>query len=157
MASSVDLGDDASGTVERGLGSGPFRLGEPGVAQENDLGVVGVVGPELPVPGVMGGLRAAGRVTHPHQGLVGVRGAGEFQAQRLARIGEPAVVSDAEVQGLRLCLEDALDTPVVDDSDRPGVVPVQCLVDGLGTPNKKTLPPSGCRYLTECLPSYEKW
>ncbi|GAA3080744.1 hypothetical protein GCM10020000_78270 [Streptomyces olivoverticillatus] len=34
MADSVDIGDDASGTVERGLGSGPFRLGESGVARK---------------------------------------------------------------------------------------------------------------------------
>jgi hypothetical protein len=29
--------------------------------------------------------------------------------------------------------------------------------ESLRTPNKKTLPPSECRYLTECLPSCEKW
>jgi hypothetical protein len=45
--------------------------------------------------------------------LVGVRGAGERQAQGLAGIGEPAVVPDADVQGLRFGLEDALDTAVV--------------------------------------------
>ncbi|MFJ9613461.1 hypothetical protein [Streptomyces noursei] len=131
MTGSVDIGDDASGTVERGLGSGPFRLGESGVAEEDGLGVVGVVGPDLPVLGMVGGLRAAGRVAQPHQRLVGVRGAGEFQAQGLARIREPAVVTDAEVQGLRLRLEDTLDAPVVNDGDRPGVVPLQDLVDGL--------------------------
>jgi hypothetical protein len=87
-------------------------------------------GPDLPVLGVVGGLRAAGRVAHPQQRLGGVRGAGDFQAQSLARIGEPAVVADTEVQGLRLRLEDALDAPVVDDGDRPGVVPLQGLVDG---------------------------
>ncbi|RCG15398.1 hypothetical protein DQ392_24820 [Streptomyces reniochalinae] len=74
---------------------------------------------------------AAGRVTHPHEGFVGVRGAGEFQAQSLARIKEPAGVADTEAQGLRLRFKDTLDAPVVDDGDRPGVVPLQGLVDGL--------------------------
>lgn len=125
VSGSVDLGDDASGAFESVLRSRPFGLGESGVAQEDGLGVVGVVGPDLPVLGVMGGLWAAGRITHPDERFVGIRGAGELQAQCLARVGEPAVVANAEVQGLRLCLEDALDAPVVDDGDRPGVVPLK--------------------------------
>lgn len=105
-------------------------------------------GPDLPVLGVVGGLWAAGRVVHPQQRLGGVRGAGGFQAQRLARIGEPAVVADTEVQGLRHRLEDALDAPVVDDGDRPGVVPLQGLVDGLEGADELAgaMAAGGCRW-----------
>ena len=61
--------------------------------------MLGVFGPDRPVAGVVGGLRAARRVAHPDQGPVGGRGAGELQAERLAGVGEPAVVATPEVQG----------------------------------------------------------
>ena len=64
------------------------------------LAWLGVLGPDGPVAGVVGGVRAAGRVAHPGQWPVGVRGAGEFQAERAGRVGEPAVVRGAEVQRL---------------------------------------------------------
>ena len=58
-----------------------------------------VIGPDVAVAGVVGGLRAAGGVTQPGQRLVRVRGSGEPQAQRFGRVGEPAVVRGREVQG----------------------------------------------------------
>ncbi|MFG3025618.1 hypothetical protein ACGFZQ_45245 [Streptomyces sp. NPDC048254] len=60
LCDAVDLGDDEDGAVERRLGSGPFGLGESGVAEDDGLGVSGVTGQDLPVVGVVGGLRASG-------------------------------------------------------------------------------------------------
>jgi hypothetical protein len=58
---------------------------------EESGGASGVIGPDFAVAGVVGGLRAAGRITQPGQRLVRVRGPGQPQAQRLGRIGEPAL------------------------------------------------------------------
>jgi hypothetical protein len=95
----VDLGHDAGGPVEHGLGACPFRFGQSGVPQGHGFGVLGVCGPCRPVLGVVGGLRAARRVAHADQGLVGFRCAGELEAEGLAGIGEPAVVGHPDVQG----------------------------------------------------------
>jgi hypothetical protein len=68
-------------------------LGAAGGAEgaEEFGGARGVVGPDVAVAGVMGGLRAAGGVAQPGQWLVRVRGSGQPQAQRLGRLGEPAL------------------------------------------------------------------
>ena len=55
--------------------------------------------PDGPMNVVMGCLWASCRVTHPDQRTVRGRGAGELQTQRSARVGEPAVVRGAQVQG----------------------------------------------------------
>src|SRR2546430_9048022 len=89
-----------------------------------------MVYPDLPVAGMVGGLRAARRVAHSHQGLIGVGGAGDLEAECLGGIGEPAVVTDADVQRAGLGLQDTFDPSVVDDGDRPGVVAVQGVVHG---------------------------
>ncbi|MFD9220722.1 hypothetical protein ACFWDI_12085 [Streptomyces sp. NPDC060064] len=65
-----------------------------------ERGAVGVLGPDRPVAGVMGGLRATGGVTHPDQGTVGCRGAGQLEAECPGRVGEPAVVRGPEVKDL---------------------------------------------------------
>jgi hypothetical protein len=88
----VDFGEDVFCFVERGLGAGAFGFGQPRVAEEHSFGVLCVFGPDLTVPGVVGGLGATRRVTHPDERFAGLECAGEFQAQGLAGVGEPAVV-----------------------------------------------------------------
>ena len=78
---------------------------------EERLGLVGVLGPDRPVAGVVGGLRAAGRITHPGERLAGVGGSGEFQAQGPGGIGEPAVVRGAQVEGAGAFGEQVEDCP----------------------------------------------
>ena len=99
LGGGVDVGDDPQGAVVVGLQPGAF--GGAGVAEaaEEGLGPFGVLGPDGPVVLVVGGLRAARRVTHAGQWPVGGRGAGEFEAERPGGIGEPAVVRGAQVQG----------------------------------------------------------
>src|SRR5664279_6258799 len=92
--SGVDLGEDALCPVERRPRACLFWFGQVRVAEEHAVDVLGVLGPDRAVLGVVGGLRAAGRVTHPDQRLVGIGGVGEFEAERLAGVGEPAVVPD---------------------------------------------------------------
>src|SRR2546430_4468141 len=102
--------------------SGCDSLGLP----RNTLWVLAaMVYPDLPVAGMVGGLRAARRVAHSHQGLIGVGGAGDLEAECLGGIGEPAVVTDADVQRAGLGLQDTFDPSVVDDGDRPGDVAAQ--------------------------------
>ena len=127
----VDLRNDGGGPIEHGLSTGPFGFGQPGVVEEGDLCGGGMVGSGSAVLGVMGGLGAAGRVAHPDHRLGRVGGAGQLEAQGFPRVGEPAVVGDADVEGLGLGSQEALDSPVVDDGDRPGVVVGQGPVDGL--------------------------
>src|SRR5665811_1164314 len=58
----VDLRDDASCAVERGLGTCAFGFGKRRVAEEEGPGGLGVVGPDLSVLGMVGCLGAARRV-----------------------------------------------------------------------------------------------
>src|SRR2546430_17566763 len=66
--------------------SGCDSLGLP----RNTLWVLAaMVYPDLPVAGLVGGLRAARRVAHSHQGLIGVGGAGDLEAEGLGGVGGP--------------------------------------------------------------------
>src|SRR5207344_2857947 len=76
------------------------------------LRVLGVLGPDGPVAGVVGGLRAAGRVAHSDKGLIAGLVAGEPEAKCPGRVGEPAVVRGAEVQHAGALGEEAADLPV---------------------------------------------
>ena len=96
----VDGVQDGQGAVVVGLQAGSFGLACGAEAAQEGLGLCGVLGPDRPVAGVVGGLRAARGVTHAGQGPVGVRGAGELQTERPGRVGEPAVVGRAQVQCL---------------------------------------------------------
>ncbi|MCX4906463.1 hypothetical protein [Streptomyces sp. NBC_00878] len=80
--------------------SGAFGLAGGAELAEEGVGAFGVLGPDEAVAGVMGGLRAAGGVTHPDERAVGGGGAGEFEAERAGRVGEPAVVRGTEMEGL---------------------------------------------------------
>jgi hypothetical protein len=94
------------------LQAGPVgAAGDAEIAEER-LGLFGVFGPDGPVVLVVGGLRAARRVTYPRQGPVGVWGAGEFEAERAGRVAEPAVVRGSQVQGAGAFGEQVEDFPV---------------------------------------------
>ena len=56
----VDLGDDAGGAVVFGLRDVSFRFPGRTEVTEERLGAFGMLGPDGPVAGVVGGLRAAG-------------------------------------------------------------------------------------------------
>ena len=56
--------------------------------------------PDGTVHGVVGRLWTASAVAQPGQRSVCVRGAREFETQRLERIGEPAVVGRGDVEGV---------------------------------------------------------
>src|SRR5271166_1249327 len=104
-------GDDLAGTVVLGGQALLLARGNAGVA-EKDLGRRGAAGPGLAVLGVEGGLRAAGCVAHSCQRLVGGWRAGELEAERFGRIGEPAVVRRLDVQGGGALFQQQLDVPV---------------------------------------------
>jgi hypothetical protein len=84
-------GDDPAGTVVLGGQALLLADGNAGVAEEN-LGRLGAAGPDIAVLRVEGGLRAAGCVAHSGQRLVGGGRAGEFEAERLGRVGEPVAL-----------------------------------------------------------------
>jgi hypothetical protein len=67
------------------------------------------------VAGVVGGLRAARGVAHSGQRLVGGGGAGQPEAQRAGRVGEPAVVRGPEVQHVGASAEQVEDVLVAGD------------------------------------------
>src|ERR1035437_5235586 len=77
----ADPGEDRGSAVVLGLQSLPFSF--PGRAKlaEERLGVLCVLGPDGPVAGMMGGLRAAGRVAHSDEGLFAGRGGGGGAAE----------------------------------------------------------------------------
>ena len=119
----VDGVQDALGAVEFGLEAGP--LGCPGPAERADErgGAGDGVRPDGPVAGMVGGLRAAGRVAHSGQRLAGGGGSGHLQAERPGRVGEPAVVRRGEVQYLGALAEQVQDVLVAGDDAGGG-----CLV-----------------------------
>ena len=126
----VDPGQDAGGPVVLGLQAGLFGLPGPAELAEERLGLLGVLGPDGPVAGVVGGLRAAGGVTHADEGLVGGRVAGEPEAEGPGRVGEPAVVRGAEVQDAGALGEQAEDLPVAAlDLRRGGLGGIELGVD----------------------------
>ncbi|MEU9563348.1 hypothetical protein AB0D16_15125 [Streptomyces sp. NPDC048161] len=95
----VDAGDDAFGAL--GLDDQPGSLGllaASGLADEGPAGDCRAR-PYLTVAGVMGDLRAAGRVAHPGRRPVSFGAAGEGEAQGLARVEEAAVIRQPQVQG----------------------------------------------------------
>lgn len=89
---------DALGAFEFAAQAAAFGGVGPAEAAEERGGLGDGVGPDGAVAGVVGCLRATGRVTQAGEGFVRGRGAGEFQAERAGRVDEPAVVRDAEVQ-----------------------------------------------------------
>src|SRR5664279_1652310 len=60
----VDGFQDACCPVVVGLQAGPFGFAGDAEAAEEGLTLPCVFGPDWPVAGVVGGLRAAGRITH---------------------------------------------------------------------------------------------
>lgn len=91
---------DVLGAVEVGLQTCPLGLAGGAEGAEEGRGLLGVLGPDRTVAGVVGSLRAAGRVAHPRQRLGRGRGAGQLEAQRSGGVAEPAVVGDPKVQGV---------------------------------------------------------
>jgi hypothetical protein len=65
-----------------GLQSCSLGLAGRAETAEEGLGLLGVLDPDGPVAGVVGGLRAAGGVTHSDEGLVRGGGSGELEAER---------------------------------------------------------------------------
>jgi hypothetical protein len=141
----VDGINDALGAVEFGLEAG--SLGGPGAAERADEGGGAGDGvcPDGPVAGVMGGLRAACRVAHSSQGLVGGGGSGHLQAERAGGVGEPAVVRRGEVQYPGALAEQVEDVLVAGDDARGGrVVSGQVCVDVAKNPVSSRAPgPAG--------------
>ena len=90
-AGCVDGVQDAHCPVMVGLQSCPLGLAGRAEVAEEGLGLLGVLGPDGPVAGVVGGLVAAGGVAHSDEGLVGGGGPGEPEAERPGRVGEPAL------------------------------------------------------------------
>jgi len=95
----IDLLQDAQAAGVFVLQAGFLSAAGGAERAEEGGGAGGVICPDVAVAGVVGSLRAAGGIAQPGQRLVRVRGSGQPQAQRLGRIGEPAVVRGREVQG----------------------------------------------------------
>jgi len=76
----VDLGEHALRAVVVGLQAGFLGLASGAEAVEERLGGRGGIGLGGLVAGMMGRLRAAGRVAHPSQGPARGGSAGEFEA-----------------------------------------------------------------------------
>jgi hypothetical protein len=76
-------------------------------------------------------LRASRRVAHSGGRGLGGLGAGEFEAQRLGRVGEPAVVRDAQVEHSSALGEQVVHLLVaVQDGGRGGGLGLELAVDG---------------------------
>src|SRR5579859_6402274 len=75
-AGCVDGVQDAHCPVVVGLQSCSLGLAGRAEGAEEGLGLLGVLGPDGPVAGVVGGLRAAGGVAHADEGLIGGGGSG---------------------------------------------------------------------------------
>ncbi len=99
-SSGVDLGDYAGCPVVVGMEAGALGFAGGADLAEEGLGALGVLGPDRPVAGMVGGLRASCRVAYSDQRLIRVGGAGQLEAEGAGRVGELAVVRRAEVEHL---------------------------------------------------------
>ena len=83
---------DAPGAVVVGLQPCLLCLAGRAEIAEEGLRLAAVLGPDGPVAGVVGGLRAAGGVAHSGERPVGGGGPGELEAKCPGRVGEPVAL-----------------------------------------------------------------